>query len=202
MSEMQTGHVGSDVVIGERRRGGASPRAGRVGAGRRRRSDVRRARGNSPHAGALFVTGVAVIVAAAAGTFGIQAYVRAGHEQSRLAALQADVAALQQRVAVDEHGAASERSHVRSVAAQASTARRALASLGWAIQSVPSEAQVAGVRSELAAYAACIPQLQNEIAGLGISWRIDPMKPSTDYFRLSTAAPISASCSSALNAGR
>lgn len=170
--------------------------------GPRRRSTVRRSRGGYSHGGARFVTGVAVIVAAAAGTFGIQAYVRAGHEQARLSVLQADMAALQQRVAVDEHGAATERSHVRTVAAQASTARRELVNLGWAIQSVPSEAQVAGVRNELAAYAACIPQLQNEIVGLGISWRIDPIKPSTDYFRLSTAAPISPSCSSALNTGR
>ena len=51
-----------------------------------------------------------------------------------------------------------------------------------------------------AAYAACIPQLQNEIAGLGINWRIDPMKPSTDYFRVATTAPVSASCSSLLTA--
>jgi hypothetical protein len=85
-----------------------------------------------------------MVVAVAAATFGIQAYVRAGHEQARVAALEADVSALQQRLAVDEHGAASDRRHVRSVAAQASSARRALARFSWALQSVPSEAQVAG----------------------------------------------------------
>ena len=197
MSEMQSGHVGADGVTAARRRRGAQLRGSRVSA--RRRSAVRRARRANRYGGVRFVTGVVVIVAVATATFGIQAYVRAGHEQSRIAALQSDLSALQQRVAADEHGAASERSHVRSVAAQASTARRALAQFSWALQSVPSEAQIAGVRSSLAAYAACIPQLQNEIAGLGINWRIDPMKPATDYFRLSTAAPISASCSSALN---
>ena len=196
MNEMQSGGVGVDGVIGERRRRDAPSRARRMAA--RREPGVRRARSRYPHGGARFVTGVAVIVAAATATFGIEAYVRAGHEQSRVAALQADLAALQQRVTTDEHGAASERSNVRSVAAQASTARRALARFSWALQSVPSEAQVASVRNDLAAYAACIPQLQSEIAGLGVSWRIDPMKPSTDYFKLATAAPISASCASAL----
>ncbi len=142
--------------------------------------------------------GVVVVVAVAAGTFGIQAYVRAGHEQLRITALQADLTQLQQRVITDEHGAASVRRHIRSVAAQASSAHRALARFSWALQSVPSEAQVAGVRNEFAAYAACIPQLQREIAGLGISWRVNPSKSSLDLFKLSTAAPISASCASAL----
>jgi hypothetical protein len=147
---------------------------------------------------ARFVTGVAVIVALATAAFGIEAYVRAGHQQTRIAILQADLAHLQQRVAADEHGAAGMRQHVRSVAAQAGDARRAVTRLRWALQSVPSEAQVAGVRNEFAAYAGCIPQLQREIAGLGISWRVNPSKTSIDFFKLSTNAPISASCASAL----
>lgn len=198
MTEMQSGHIRADAAIAERPRRGERRRARRTAAGRP--AGARRARSTYPHGGLLFVTGVVVIVAIATATFGIQAYVRAGHEQSRIAVLQTDVAALQQRVAADEHGAASERSHVRSAAAQASTAHQALVRLGWAIQSVPTEAQLAEMRSVVAAYAACIPQLQNEIAGLGINWRIDPLKPSTDFFRLSTAAPISASCSNVLTA--
>ncbi len=196
MNETQTGYVASDGVTAGRRRRGALPRGRRVPA--RRRSGARRARSAYPQGGVRFVTGVAVIVAMATAAFGIEAYVRAGHQQSRIAALQADVIALQQRVSTDEQGVASERSHLRSVAAQASSARQALARFSWALQSVPSQAQVAGVRNELAAYAACIPQLQSEIAGLGVSWRIDPTKPATDYFRLSTAAPISVSCARAL----
>jgi hypothetical protein len=140
-----------------------------------------------------------MIVAIATATFGVEAYVRAGHEQSRIAALQSDLAGLQRRVAADEQAAAGERSHVRTVAAQASRAQQALARFGWALQSVPSEAQVAGVRNALADYAACIPQLQSEIAGLGLTWRIDSAKPSTDYFKLSTSAPVSTACSSALS---
>jgi predicted lipoprotein len=147
------------------------------------------------------VTGVAVIVALATAAFGIEAYVRAGHQQRRITALQADLASLQHRVVADEHGTAAVRQHIRSVAAQASSARRALARVRWALQSVPSEAQVAGVRNEFAAYAACIPQLQSEIAGLGVSWKINRAKSSIDFFKLSTNAPISASCASAL-AGR
>jgi hypothetical protein len=145
-----------------------------------------------------FVTGVAVIVALATATFGIEAYVRAGHQQTRIASLEADLAHLQQRMAADERAAAGTRQHIRSVAAQANSAHRAVARFRWALQSVPSEAQVAGVRNELAAYAACIPQLQSEIAGLGVSWKVNPSKTAIDFFKLSTTAPISASCASAL----
>jgi len=147
---------------------------------------------------ARFVTGVAVIVALATATFGVEAYVRAGHQQTRITALQADLASLQARVAADEHGVASVRKRVHSVAAEASGARRAVNRVRWALQSVPSEAQVAGVRNEFAAYAGCIPQLQREIAGLGVSWRVNPSKTAINFFKLSTNAPISASCASAL----
>jgi hypothetical protein len=44
-------------------------------------------------------------------------------------------------------------------------------------------------------------QLQREIDGLGLSWRVDPAKPSTDSFELFTAAPVSRSYAAAL-AGR
>jgi hypothetical protein len=142
--------------------------------------------------------GVVVVIAVATATFGVQAYVRAGHEQARITALQTDVAGLQQRLAADEHAAASDRRHVRRVAAQASSARRALARFNWALQSVPSEAQVAGVRNEFAAYAACIPELQREIAGLSVNWKVNPGKASINFFKLSTNAPISGSCASAL----
>jgi hypothetical protein len=142
---------------------------------------------------------VAVIIALATAAFGVEAYVRAGHQQARITALQADLARLQQRVSADEHSAAGVRQHVRSAAAQAGAARRAVTRLRWALQSVPSEAQVAGVRNEFAAYAGCIPQLQREIAGLGISWRVNRSKTSINFFKLSTNAPISTSCASALS---
>ena len=193
---MQTSHVVADVTTAGRRRRGAPPTS--VAAAARRARWVRPARRAYPLGPVRFVTGVAVIVALATAAFGVEAYVRAGHQQARITALQADVASLQQRLAADEHGAAAVRQHVRRVAAQTSSARRALARLHWALQSVPSEAQVAGVRNEFAAYAACIPQLQSEIAGLGVSWKINPAKSSIDFFKLSTNAPISASCANAL----
>lgn len=171
---------------------------GRVAVAAHRTRTSRRARTAYPQGGPRFVTGVAVIVALATAAFGVQAYVRAGRDQSRIATLRSDLAMLRQRVAADEQGAASERVNIRSAQAQAKSARRALARFGWALQSVPSESQVAGVRSELAAYASCIPQLQSEIAGLTLHWRVDGAKPSGDYFKLSTAAPISASCARAL----
>jgi hypothetical protein len=179
MSETQSGRVGFDLGVAERRH--------------------RRVRSAYPQGGARFVTGVAVIVTIASATFGVQAYVRAGHEQSRVAALEAEVTGLEGRLTNDERAAAAERSRVRSAAAQARGAERALARFDWALQSVPSEAQVAGVRNELAAYASCIPQLQSEIAGMSLSWRIDSAKPATDSFKLGTTAPISAACSTALS---
>lgn len=194
---MQTSHVGADMTTARRRRRGAPPSS--VSAAARRARWVRPARRAYPLGPARFVTGVAVIVALATAAFGIEAYVRAGHQQTRITALQADLASLQQRLAADEHGAAAVRKHIRSVAAQAASARRAVARFRWALQSVPSEAQVAGVRNEFAAYAACIPQLQSEIAGLGVSWKINPAKSSIDFFKLSTNAPISSSCASALS---
>jgi hypothetical protein len=194
---MQTSHVGADVTTAGRRRRGAPPSS--VSAAARRARWVRPARRAYPLGPARFVTGVAVIIALATAAFGIEAYVRTGHQQTRITALQADLASLQQRLAADEHGAAAVRKHIRSVAAQASSARRAVARFRWALQSVPSEAQVAGVRKEFAAYAACIPQLQREIAGLGVSWKINPAKSSIDFFKLSTNAPISLSCASALS---
>jgi len=192
---MQTSRVTADVTTAGRRRRGAPPRSA---SAPRRARPIRRARRAYPLGPARFVTGVAVIVALATAAFGIEAYSRAGHQQTRITALQADLTRLEQRVAADEHGVAGVRQRVRTVAAQASSARREVARFGWALQSVPSEAQVAGVRNEFAAYAACIPQLQREIAGLGVSWSVNPGKSSINFFKLSTAAPISPSCASAL----
>jgi hypothetical protein len=196
MREIQTSHAGADMTTAGRRRREAPPSS--VSAAARRARWVRPARRAYPLGPARFVTGMAVIIALATSAFGIEAYVRAGHQQARIVALQADLTSLQQRVAADEHGAASVRRHVRSVAAQASSVRRAVDRFRWALQSVPSQAQVAGVRNAFAAYAACMPQLQSEIAGLGVSWKINPDKPAIDFFKLSTSAPISAACASAL----
>ncbi len=193
---MQTSRAMADVTTAGRIRRGAPP--GSPAVAKRRTRRIRHARHSYPLGPARFVTGVVAIIAVATAVFGIEAYARAGHDQTRIAALQSDLASLEQRVNADEHGATSMRQHVGKVAAQASSTRRALARFNWALQSVPSEAQVAGMRNEFAAYAACIPQLQREIAGLGISWKVNPGKTSIDFFKLSTAAPISGSCASAL----
>jgi hypothetical protein len=190
---MQSSRAGADRAPG--RQGRSAPPGARSSVGRGARA-TRRPRPGYPLPRVRFVTGVALIAALAMATVGIQAYVRAGHQQARITALEGELAGLQRRIGVDEQGAASERRHVRSVAAQADTARRALSRVDWALQSLPSAAQIADVRSQLAVYASCIPQLQSEIAGLGITWRIDRTRPSADYFRLSTSSPISRSCRS------
>ena len=145
------------------------------------------------------------MVALAAAAFGVEGYLKAAHSQAKVAALDANLASLQRRVDADEHAAAGQRRRVRSAAARAIAAQRSLGQslkrLDWQLQSVPSEAQLAGVRSQLAAYAACVPQLRNEIDGLAINWRIDASKPSADRFKLVTAKPISAACAATLAGG-
>jgi uncharacterized protein HemX len=144
---------------------------------------------------------VALIVAAAGAAWGLEGATQAKRSRSRIASLQAQLARLQERVIADERTAASEQRQLRSVQARAGGVQRSLHRINWALKSVPSEAQVASVRNDLAAYAGCIPQLQREIDALGLSWRIDPAKPSTDSFKLFTAAPVSHSCATALSGG-
>jgi hypothetical protein len=148
-----------------------------------------------------FATGIVLVIALATAAFGVEGYMRSSRSQRRVAALQADLASLQQRVGADEQAATGEQRHTRTVVARASTVLNSIQHVNWQLQSVPTEAQLAGLRNRLAglgndvaAYAACIPQLQAEISSLRLSWRIDSVKPSADYFRLFTAAPASASC--------
>ena len=147
-----------------------------------------------------FVTGIVLIIALATALFGVEAYKRAARSEQRVATLQAELASLEQRVTGDERVAAGDRLHARSVAARATAAQRSVQRVNWQLQSVPSETQLAGMRNELAAYAAyaaCIPALQSEIDGLRLNWRIDADKPATDSFKLFTSAPAPASCSGA-----
>jgi hypothetical protein len=172
------------------------------GAGSMARRTPRVKRRRTAHAqGRLrFVTGIVLIVAIATAVFGVEAYKRAARSEQHVAALQSDLASLEQRVAGDERAAAGDRQHARSVAARATAAQRSVQRVNWQLQSVPTEAQLAGMRNELAAYAAyaaCIPALQSEIDGLRLNWRIDANKPATDSFKLFTTASAPASCSGA-----
>ncbi len=169
----------------------------------RRTPRVKRRRTAHAQGTLRFVTGIVLIVAIATAIFGVEAYKRAARSERRVAALQAELSSLGQRVAGDERAAAGDRQHARSVAARASAAQRSVQRVKWQLQSVPTEAQLAGMRNELAAYAAyaayaaCIPALQSEIDGLRLNWRIDANKPATDSFKLFTTASAPASCSGA-----
>ena len=165
----------------------------------RRRVPTRRRRYPREAHGRLWLAMVLTLIIAAAGAaWGANGATSVSRSRARIASLQAQLATLQQRVATDERAAASQRRQLHSVAARSGGVQQSLQRINWALQSVPSEAQVASVRDDLAAYAGCIPQLQREIDGLGLSWRIDPAKPSTDSFKLFTAAPVSAKCAAAL----
>lgn len=166
----------------------------------RRTPRVKRSRTVHAQGRLRFVTGIVLIVAIATAVFGVEAYKRAARSEQRVATLQSDLASLEQRVAGDERAAAGDRQHARSVAARASAAQRSVQRVNWELQSLPTEAQLAGIRNELAGYAAyatCIPALQSEIDGLRLNWRIDADKPATDSFKLFTSAPAPASCSGA-----
>ena len=179
----QFNRVGSDAVTAER--------------SRRSRQTTRR-RGTPPRGVLRFATGFVLIVAMAAAGFGAGSYTRAARSERRAATLEAELEALQQRVAGDEQAAAGERRHAGSVVARANDLQRSIQRFGWQLQSVPSEAQLAGLRNQVAEYATCLSQLQREINGLQLTWRIDATKPSADSFKLFTSAPASAPCSAAL----
>jgi hypothetical protein len=193
---MKASRAGIDVASAESAPWRAPSRPAR--SPERRRAGTRRRRGGS-RAGIRFASGVVLIVALALAGFGAEGLVAASRAQSRVTALQAQLASLQQRVAADEHGAASESVHVRTIAARATGTDRSLtqslARINWSLQSVPSEGQLSRIRGELDSYAGCVGQLESELAGLGIDWRIDPAKPSADYFKLVTSAPASGPCS-------
>ena len=137
---------------------------------------------------------LAVFVAIAVAAWGIRRATQASRSHAQIALLQAQVAGLQERVAADERTAASQRRQLRRVAARASGVQQSLQRINWALQSVPSQSQIGSVRDDVASYAGCIPQLQREIDGLALTWKIDAAKPSTDSFKLSTTTPVSASC--------
>jgi hypothetical protein len=146
---------------------------------------------------------VLLMLALTAGAFGVEGLIQASRERSRVDALEAQVTSLTQRVTADEQGAASERAEVGKVAGRATgvarSVSRSLARINWSLQSVPSEGELAQLRGTLDAYATCVGELQGELDGLGINWRIDPAKPSSDYFKLFTAASDSGACAAVSN---
>jgi hypothetical protein len=180
----QLNRVGFDAAAAER--------------SRRNRRHTRRRNGSYPRGVLRFATGIVVIVALVAAGFGAASYSRAARSENRVANLQTEVAVLQQRVAGDERAAAGEQRHAGSVLARANAAQRSIRRFGWELQSLPSQAELAGLRDQVAAYAACLPQLQREIKGLRLSWRLYVAKPSADSFKLFTSVPASPSCSTAL----
>jgi hypothetical protein len=144
------------------------------------------------------VAGLLLMAAVAGGAFGVEGLIQASHAGTRVTSLQAQLTSLEQRVGVDEQGAASARAQMAKVAGRATGAERSvsrsLARINWSLQSVPSQGELAQMRGQLAVQNACIGQLRSEIAGLGIDWRIYPARPSADYFKLYTAAPGTSSC--------
>jgi len=197
MRQLQSSRVGDNVATFERPARRAAPVRARPPA--RRPVPPRRRRYPHEAHGRLWLAVVLALIAGAAGViWGVNGAMQASRSRARVAALESQLSGLEQRVSADEQAAAGQARHLRTVAARAGGAQKSLQRIDWALQSVPSEAQVAGLRSELAAFVGCLPQLQREITGLGLSWKIAPGKPSSDSFKLFTSAPMSGGCASAL----
>jgi hypothetical protein len=143
--------------------------------------------------------GIALAIALAAVAIAYQSFMQASRSQSQLTIMQSRLTAMQQQLGAAASGVALEREHVRSVAAKAIGVQRSLNHVNWELASVPTESELARVRGQLSAYAACMPQMRRELEGLGINWKIDPAKPTADYFKLVTVAPMSTSCSTLLS---
>ncbi len=195
MSEIDTPRAGAGAVIAERSVRYAPRRTGRSPVG------IRPVRAPGSQTALRFVAGGALILALAAAVFAAEGLTQASRSQTKIAALQGELAGLRQRVRADERVTAGAAAHVRTLAARTSGTQRALNHVNWELTSVPTESEVAHLRGELAVYTACIPELKREVDRLAITWRINPTKPSADYVKTFTAAPLSASCAAAL-AGR
>ena len=130
----QLNRVGFDAAAAER--------------SRRNRRHTRRRDGSYPRGVLRFATGIVLIVALVAAGFGAASYSRAARSENRVANLQAEVAVLQQRVAGDERAAAGEQRHAGSVVARANAAQRSIRRFGWQLQSLPSQAELAGLRDQ------------------------------------------------------
>lgn len=141
------------------------------------------------------------MLALASAMFTVQGLTQLSRSQARIAALESNVRSLGARIAADEHTATADRRHVNTVVTQATGTARAVNHLNWELTSVPTEAEVAHMRGELAVYNACLPELNRDVDRLAITWKINPTRPSMDYFKPFSSAPMSAACSAAL-AGR
>src|SRR5277367_5302717 len=115
----------------------------------------RRARRGGVHSRSplRFATGIVLMIALATAGFGVEGFMRASRSQKRVAALQADLASLQQRVGADERAAAGAQRHTRTVVARATAVQQSIQRVDWQLQSLPTEAQLANLRNELAGYA-------------------------------------------------
>ena len=166
----------------------------RSAAHRAPRPRYARRSGVHPRGPLRFATGIVLMIALVSAGFAVEGFMRVSRSQKRVAALEADLASLQQRVGADERTAAGAQRHTRTVVARATAVQQSIRRVNWQLQSVPTQAQLADLRNELAGYAACIPQLQSEVASLRLSWKIDAKNPSADSFKLFSSAPASASC--------
>jgi hypothetical protein len=197
MSEMKASHVVSDVATIDRPQSRTPARRRRLAP---RDAGHPRSRRRVAHSGIRFASGLVLIAALVAAGVGVEGMLQASRARSQVSSLQGQVTSLERRLNADEQTAASARTEMGRVAGRATgvdrSVTRTLARINWSLQSVPSEGQLARLRGALDGYAACVGQLQSEIEHLGISWKINSSRPSTDSFKLFTAAPAGA-CSAA-----
>jgi hypothetical protein len=113
-------------------------------------------------------------------------------------ALRAQLSSLRGRVGGDE-------ARVHQVAAEMTTipGRATMAAAQANIAALQSQVTGQGktishIQGQNSTYANCIPELQTELNGLSISWSLNPVNASSDYFNIANSSQISHDCTKLL----
>lgn len=136
------------------------------------------------------VTLVLAIVALGLGGYGIVNF-----EPKASAASTSRITAAQVRTLTAE--VASLKRQLKSQGSQLANAQSSIFSL----QDSTTAGQVSGLKRTVAHLTTCLPQLQTEIGGLGISWQINGFDTSKDSFNITNPTIISSDCSGVLYGG-
>ncbi len=112
--------------------------------------------------------------------------------------LRAQLSSLRGRVGGDEtrvHQVATEMTTIpgRATMAAAQTNIAALQS-----QVTGQGKTISHIQDQNSTYANCIPELQTELNGLSISWSLNPVNASSDYFNIANSSQISHDCTKLL----
>jgi len=93
------------------------------------------------------------------------------------------------------------RTQVNSLKRQLATTEGRLTTANGRIARLQASSQVgtvATLQTQMHRVMMCIPQVESQIDGLSINWRIDPVDGSNDYFNIANGEQVSTDCSKVL----